>query len=102
MERICRNCRLYNPAEGVCGVTVVIKGEHYELPVLAGDACHWERVDREVQEDLDAALAARRGQRQFQAKLEAEADTPIEVKQVRMWSDGKNGYIEYPADQVKD
>ena len=97
MERTCRNCRLYNAAEGICEVRVVVRGEHYELPVLADNECHWERVDREIQQDLETTLKTNR-QPYFRAKLESEMDSTIEVKQVRMWSDGKNGYIEYPTE----
>ncbi len=96
MQRICRNCRLYNDKDSVCAVAVVIRGEQYELPVLATDECHWERVDREVQSELLGELSQNKGDPYFKAKYEAEIDSPIEVKQIRMWSDGKNGYVETP------
>ena len=97
MDRICKNCRLYNERDRVCGVTVIIAGEHYELPVLPNDDCHWERLDEEIQAELRGELG-RQTEAYFKAKLSDELDKPIEVKQVRMWSDGKNGYIEYPTD----
>jgi hypothetical protein len=84
---------LYNEQEGVCSVTVVISGEHYELPVLPYDECHWERVDAEIQNDLKTELSKNK-ERYFKQKYMEELDTPIEIKQMRMWSDGRNGYIE--------
>lgn len=74
-------------------MTVVISGEHYELPVLPSDECHWERVDAEVQNYLKAELSQTK-ERYFKQKYMEELDTPIEIKQMRMWSDGKNGYLE--------
>lgn len=97
MDRICRNCRLYNERDKVCEVTVVVNGEHYELPVLPNDNCHWERLDEEIQHELHSELNSQ-VEPYFKAKLLDELDKPIEVKQVRMWSDGRNGYVEYPTD----
>jgi len=93
VERICQNCKLFNESEGTCLVTIIVRGEHYELPVIASDSCHWERVDREIQSDLEHTLSDNK-EPYFRAKLESEMDSVIEVKQMRMWSDGKNGYIE--------
>lgn len=92
MEKKCRNCLLYS--NGVCNVTVIIAGERYELPVLPDDDCHWERLDQEINQDLDFAMS-RPG---FRPNLDEERDVSIEVKQIRVWSDGHNGYIESPAD----
>lgn len=92
MERICRNCRLFNDRDNVCGVTVVVEGDHYELPVLPNDPCHWERLDSEIQHQLKSELT--KAEPYFKAKLMSELDNPIEVKQIRSWSDGENGYVE--------
>lgn len=92
MEHVCKNCRLYNEGEGVCNVSVIIGGESYELPVLPNDSCHWERIDKEIQQDLRQEI--KKAEPYFKAKLIEEVDHKIEVKQMRMWSDGKNGYIE--------
>lgn len=95
-ERKCKNCLLFNNKENVCAVTVLVNGEHYELPVHPEDYCHWETIDQEIQEELkDAAHKA--PEPTFRAKLESQLDTPIEIKQIRAWSDGTNGYIESPA-----
>lgn len=98
MEHICQNCRLFNEVENTCSVTIVIAGHHYELPVLPSDECHWERIDREIQDELEGEIQ-RQKEPYFKEKLLQEVDTPVEIKQVRMWSDGKNGYIETPEDK---
>jgi len=77
IERVCRNCRLYNPTEGTCQVTVLHEGERYELPVQPNDRCHWEAAEAAVS-------------RQFGERVE------VPIQQVRMWSDGTNGFIEAP------
>lgn len=67
IEHICKNCRLFNSKDNICGVTIVREGEFYELQVLPTDKCAWEQWD-------------------------------IDIQQVRMWSDGKNGFIEAPSE----
>ena len=101
MEKICKNCRLYNEKEKICSVVIMFEGERYELPVLPYDNCHWERTDGEVQDLLKSTLEELKTEKfsaterkYFQAKLEQEIDSPIEIKQFRAWSDGKDGYIE--------
>lgn len=49
IERICKNCRLYDATNGICGVNVIHEGTYYELPVLPNDPCFWEREDIPVQ-----------------------------------------------------
>ena len=66
VEHICKNCGLYNRAEGICGVTVIKEGEYLEVSTNPEDRCLWEEMG-------------------------------VEVEQVRIWSDGKNGYIERTA-----
>lgn len=69
-KHICKNCRLFNSAENVCSVNVILAdGEFYELPVKPTDRCHWEKMEKEIG---------------------AEGI----IQQTRMWSDGKDGYIE--------
>lgn len=71
MKKICKNCRLYDPAEGVCKVTIIHEGSYYELPVLPNDPCHWLRMEKEI-------------------------GCPIDIKQVRSWSDGEKAFWELP------
>jgi len=49
IEKICKNCRLYNERDGVCSVNIIYEGTYYELPVLPNDPCFWEREDIPVQ-----------------------------------------------------
>jgi hypothetical protein len=93
MERICKNCKLFNPKENTCAVVIVLNNEHWELPVLPNDFCHWERIDEEIQNDLVDAIKTAPN-RYFKDKLIEEWDTHIEAQQIRVWSDGKNGYVE--------
>jgi len=97
MKRICKNCKLYNDIDKVCSVVLIMHDEKYELPVLPNDSCHWERADKEIQASLEDAIHTSPS-RFFQSKLLPEQNIPIEIKQVRAWSDGKNGYIEYPQE----
>jgi len=97
VERVCKNCKLYNPVEEVCSVAIVYEGERYELPVKPNDSCHWERLDREVNKDIDREIRFldKESKIYFKEKLEGEKEVPIEIKQMRAWSDGKDGFIEY-------
>jgi len=100
IEKICQNCRLFNERDNVCSVTVIIAGEHYELPVLPNDTCHWERINREIDLDLEKEIGnvkkmPLQERAFFQPKLESERDHAIEIKQIRAWSDGKDGHLEY-------
>ena len=45
IERICKNCKLYDAASGTCTVSIIHEGEYYELPVLPTDTCFWEKED---------------------------------------------------------
>lgn len=49
IDRICKNCRLYNQKEGACSVSIIHEGTTYELPVLPNDSCFWEREDIPIQ-----------------------------------------------------
>ena len=66
--KICKNCKLYNPEEGVCGVTVVYGGEYLELKVKPNDRCHWLRAEQEL------------------AMLDGE-DTELPIQQVKIQYD---------------
>lgn len=50
VERICKNCKLYNKEDGVCSVTVIHEGSYYELPVLPTDKCFWEQEDIPIEQ----------------------------------------------------
>lgn len=100
-ERVCKNCALYNKKEGVCSVVVIMQEEKYELPVNPNDSCHWERTSKEIDNSLENAIKDA-PHRYFREKLITERDQPIEIQQIRVWSDGQNGYIEYPEHRICD
>lgn len=93
MDKICKNCGLFKSKQGVCGVIVLVEGEQYELPVRPGDSCHWERVEREVNEEIKKEME-RHTHPHFVSKFADELNTPFAFKQIKVWSDGKNGYVE--------
>ena len=66
IDQICKNCKLFDPKEGVCAVVVIHKGEHLELKTNSEDECHW--IKNGIVEN---------------------------IQQLRAWSDGKQGYVEY-------
>ena len=43
VERICKNCRLFNPVEQLCMVAILHEGEKIHLPVLPQDTCFFEQ-----------------------------------------------------------
>lgn len=93
IERICGNCRLYNERDGVCSVIVVKEGENYEITTDPNDACHWERAEMESNQLIHLEMHSAPTP-YFREKLREELDIPIEVKQMRAWSNGKDGFIE--------
>ena len=93
MEQTCKRCQLFNDRDNVCAVNIVYNGESFELPVHPDDYCHWLEMDEQIQGELNNAIATA-PTHYFREKLAEEKDVPIEIKQVRVWSDGKNGYIE--------
>lgn len=78
IRKICKNCKLYNPVEGVCGVTVMHEGEYLELKVRPSDRCWWERMEQEL------------------AMIDGE-ETPIPINEVRMQYDLDNKKIKVEA-----
>lgn len=83
IRKICKNCKLYNPDEGVCGVTVLHEGEYFELKVRPNDRCWWERMEQELAmldgEDTDISIQQIRVQYDLDSekiKVEAPMDPP--------------------------
>jgi len=50
IEKICRNCRLFNKNNSICRVTILIDGQRHNMPVDESDACHMEELGVEVQQ----------------------------------------------------
>jgi hypothetical protein len=51
----------------MCDINVILEGEYFQIAVKPEDECHWEKVEKEL-------------------------DIPI--RQIRVWHDGKKGFIE--------
>ena len=42
MDRICGNCRLFDPKNRRCTIVVLCEGQRYKIPVDAEDPCFFE------------------------------------------------------------
>lgn len=42
VERICNNCRLFNPKARECSVVILVEGNRHRIPVDAEDPCFFE------------------------------------------------------------
>ena len=76
IAHICKNCALYNPKEKICTVNIMYHGEPFELKTKPEDSCHWERVGKEM-----------------------GIDVLSQIKEIRVWREGSQDYIELPDDQ---
>ena len=76
IAHICNNCALYNPQEKICTVNIMYHGEPFELKTKPEDSCHWERVGKEM-----------------------GIDVLSQIKEIRVWREGSQDYIELPDDQ---
>jgi len=85
IEPICKNCRLYNPARGLCSVVILHEGERVNIPVDPTDQCFFE------QQYFDPTTGA--------------IEDFNEIKQVKFWVENDKGQktnkdgvvkIEYP------
>lgn len=90
--KTCKNCLLYDKANQLCKVNVVYLQEEFNLQTKPDDKCIWIDLDDEINKSLKSLLSSADGNRDL---IEKSINTPIEVKQVRSWSDGKNGYIQH-------
>jgi hypothetical protein len=48
MQKICKNCRLFNKEKETCGVAILYEGRQYHMPVAPHDSCHMEELGIEV------------------------------------------------------
>ncbi len=81
IRKICKNCKLYNPVESVCSVTVLHEGEYLELKVRPNDRCWWDKMAQE--------LSLLDGEETF---------LPIEEVRVQYDLDNKKVKIELPVE----
>ena len=47
IEKICGNCKLYNPKNKSCSIVILFEGERKNLPVDPEDYCFYEDMDNE-------------------------------------------------------
>lgn len=66
IDRICKNCVLFDPKNSICTVTFIMDGEDYVLPTKPNDKCHLKK----------------------NGLLEY-------AKSIQVWSDGTDGYIKH-------
>jgi hypothetical protein len=86
VEKICKNCKLYDRANNECSIIILHEGQKLKLPVLPQDTCFFE------------------GQ-YFDPTTKAMEDFTGSVDQVKFWVEDKEGKktdgngtvkIEYP------
>lgn len=86
IERICGNCKLYNPQENNCRVVILHAGERLHLPVDAQDTCFYEEG-------------------YFDANTKAIENFAEDLREVKFWVENERGEktvgdgtvkIEYP------
>jgi hypothetical protein len=71
IERVCGNCRLFNPEINRCSVVVLFEGQKTNIPVDPEDSCFFE-------EDY------------FDPKTGEKSDFN-EIKEIKMWVEDENG-----------
>lgn len=71
LERICGNCRLFNPKDRRCSVVVLHEGQKYNIPMDAEDECFFE------QEYFDP--------------IEGTKQDFNEIKEIKMWVENEDG-----------
>ena len=88
IERICKNCKLFDPANRRCAVVVLHEGQRVRVPVDAEDPCFFEGV-------------------YFDPSTKAMEDFAGDIKEVKFWVENERGEktdkngavkIEYPED----
>ena len=87
VDRICKNCRLYNDKDQVCSVVVLFEGKKLHVPMDPQDTCLYEN-------------------QYFDPTTESLKSMVDDIKQLRMWVEDENGQkskegivkIEFPDD----
>lgn len=86
IQRICKNCKLYDPSRGECSVVILHEGQRVKIPVDPQDECFYEGV-------------------YFDPTTKAMEDFSGDIQQVKFWVENdkgqktdKNGVVkmEYP------
>lgn len=75
IQRICKNCRLFDPRNSECSVTILHAGQQLKLPVDPEDPCFFEQ--------------------EYRDPFTGEVSTFNEIKQIRAWvEDAKGNHID--------
>lgn len=72
IERICANCKLFNPQKSECSVVILMEGNRVRIPVDAEDPCFYEGM-------------------YFDPTTKAMEDFAGEIQQVRFWTENRDG-----------
>ncbi len=75
VERICKNCLLFDPKNNLCSVVLLFEGRKVKLPVDPEDPCFFEQ--------------------EFYNEDTKEKET-FQIQQIRMWQENDRVKIEYP------
>ena len=86
IERICANCKLFNPHKSECSVVILHEGQRHRIPVDAEDECFFEGM-------------------YFDPTTKAMEDFAGDIQEVKFWVENEKGEktdkngavkIEYP------
>lgn len=86
IERICKNCKLFNPKNKECSVVILFEGQRHHIPVDAEDACFFEAEH-------------------FDPTIQAMDNFAQDIQEVKFWVEDEKGQktsgdgtvkIEYP------
>lgn len=72
IDRICNNCKLYNPQKNHCSVVILYEGERTHIPVDPQDACFYESG-------------------YFDATTKAVEDFAVDIQEVKFWVETEDG-----------
>tara|TARA_Y100000034_G_scaffold124273_1_gene172216 strand:+ start:2287 stop:2616 length:330 start_codon:yes stop_codon:yes gene_type:complete len=81
VERICKNCKLFNPETNRCAVVILHGGEKYNLPVDERDTCFFE--------DQFTAITPKFDRSGNLKSIDEETFTP-EIQEVKWWVEDPN------------
>ncbi len=97
VDKICNNCKLYNPKTSRCSVIILHGGKKYNLPVDPRDSCFFENEFIAISPKFDRSGNFK--------KIDREIFT-LEIQEIKFWTeDPKTGErtdgngivkIEYP------
>jgi hypothetical protein len=92
IERICKNCKLFNPTKSQCSVVILHEWQRIKLPVIAEEPCFFEGT-------------------YFDPTTESMEDFVEEIKEVKFWVENEDGdkvkgngtvKMEYPEGFIVD